>query len=66
MFKLKRAGVEFVLENEETLNTKLYFPHGNSRFDSVNTILNKGKLYKHVVTKKSTHSIQTGCSNTTG
>ena len=55
-----------MLVNEETSNTKLYFPHGNARFDSVNTIPKKGKLYKDVVTKKSTHSIQTGCYNTTG
>ena len=66
MFKLKRAGVEFVLGNEETSNTTLYFPHGNARIDSTNTILNKGKSYKEIVTKKSTLSIQKSCSNSTG
>ena len=45
MLKLRRAGVVFVLVDEETSNTKLYFGHGNSRFDSTNTILIKGKLY---------------------
>ena len=66
MLKLRRAGVVFVLVNEETSNTKLYFRHGNSRFDSTNTILIKGKLYIYMnITKKSTHSFNSGCYNTT-
>ena len=55
-----------MLVNEETSNTKLYFGHGNSRFDSTNTILIKGKLYIYMnITKKSTHSFNSGCYNTT-
>ena len=67
MLKLRRAGVVFVLVDEETSNRKLYFGHGNSRFDSTNTILIKGKLYIYMnITKKSTHSFKSGCYNMTG